>query len=521
MTYHDRTPAQLDVPSSLLPHLFRMSSLTTAEIRSILGVSPQVMEEYKLGRGEFSPFKFPRLAEVSGLDVETLHRLVDHIADFDPANPPKAGDKVQHPFRGAMRIEEIRGRAADVVILENERKVSGIPIVVFCECDVAKLIALASGGRDAERSIQASRSEVAAIPDIPAAPTAENRLTRKRATSTAADDSMVSRLEASLADTGKRSGAPVKQTVAIAEAKASDAEGEVAKAATASAKAEPRADVVSREEAVALIRGSGMNNSQIAKLFGISDSMIGFYLSGRRRMPRHRYDLLSDAVKRHLGSVPASRPAATKAPDAQVERVSPKEAAALIRGSGLTHGQIASLLGLSRSMVGFYISGRNLMPRERFDILAAAAKVQVDARPSPETLPDAADPEEDAPLAAPIEAPAEEEPAVDENAVSLERSDSPDAIEEAEPVDSTSMSGGVAATQEQGASFDRLLGMLEALAGRSSETVDLGAIEARLAAIDGRLARIEALLLEQAAEPKAESCKASKILAALAACAEA
>jgi transcriptional regulator with XRE-family HTH domain len=541
MTYHDRTPAQLDIPSSILPHLFRLSSLTTAEIRTILGVSPQVMEEYKLGRGEFSPFKFARLSEVSGLSVAALRHLVEALDSFNPVDSLKAGDKVEHPFRGAMRIEEIRGQVADVVILENERKISGVPLIAFRQKEVSRLIASVMDIKDPEggeaappakpakaaEPVKHSKNTKAVTLPRPAPPAAS----AKRPVSVA-KPALVPAPSSSLLDEGgvlrpkataplPKVETPVADALPIAmvspkvDSPAMTSSEKASKAETVNASKSQKDEnktrakdklqsEVSHEEALALIKSSGMTLRQIADLFGVSRSMISFYISGRNSMPLDRYRLLSDAVNSRDASGTDPREERKK----RQETVSTQEAVALIRGGGMTFDEIGTVLKISKSMIGSYLSGRYKMPRVRFEALAQVVEDREKMTVDPSAaLPDV----EGSPDSGPV--PSSESQDAVEIAVAAQLQE-----QIVEPPRETEAETNVMLPSPSSPKGeDALRRILEALATRTSETVDVARIEAGLAAIEQRLARIEALLAERPAEP----CKASKILAAIAACAEA
>jgi hypothetical protein len=580
MTHHDHTPPQLEIPASVLPHLLRLSSLNTAEIRGILGVSPQVMEEYKLGRGVLSPFKGHRLAEITGLSVTALERLVQSLESLDPKAPFTEGAKVEHPFRGAMRLEVIRGDLADIVILENERRISGIPLLAFKRDDVAALIDFVRGVRDdadhaaapapsAPAPIMPKTVEVAApAPRAPRPAAAKVALDPARGSAKAKPSEPAAETAPVVTEAPVSAEAPVavEEPVAPDASPAPGSAPAVAEDLDRTASTDPAAPpaspsdedeaFVSTEAAGELMRSSGMTHAEMAGLLGVSRGMIGFYLSGRSRMPRERHALLSDAIRARARVAASPRLEDPPAPVvtgtvvrkridlSQVETVPHESTAALIRSSGLTHGEIGSLLKLSKGMIGAYVAGRYLMPRERFEAIEAEAArrraITPDAKASdavPEGLRVAAQvelpsdvspgieaeaPVEGAPAPAPSPDVRPEADAAPQTADAVdplpEVSPEPvaEVVREAGPAapDAAALLAGIAALFGGEAALARRLAILDAIGDPTSESA--ARIEARLAAIDDRLARLEAMSASKASDAGREPCPASKILLAAA-----
>ncbi|MCE6959589.1 hypothetical protein LAZ40_11030 [Cereibacter sphaeroides] len=427
---HDAFPSlDLDVPPGLVPHLLARSPLPRTEIRQGLGISEQAMHELLTGRGRLSPVKAGRLAALCGVGCDALTALVDEVATLQFDVPLKEGTVVAHPVRGDVRIRRIDHSTADIAVQPNDRPFNGVPLLALRGDALKPLLDRCFSG-----DAPAVPSPPDAAGDLPAPPPTPG------AKPEVASDAALTTVLEKLTNKAKEMPSPDRVDPApILPAELPEAVSRVEPSSVAEASDPPAspealpatvldaADTdrwASLEETVAIIDGSGLGRREVAKLIGVTFSMVTFYAKGERRMPRDRYNKLkvilalrrkasaagsepaappaaraqdSGPARKPLSAVasapvsavasrpagepgpgqdgtgpeatpPAAPPADPSGPDAPyLDRA---EAVRLITGCGLTRREVAARLGVSAGMVGFYLAGRYRMPRQRAEDFA-------------------------------------------------------------------------------------------------------------------------------------------------------
>lgn len=322
MKVTDFPPLEIEIPVGLMPLLLMRAEQPLSEIQKVLGVSDQVFHEFCNGRGRLSPMKAGRIAALARLSPRELTWVAETAKTWKKEDRPKEGVVLTHPFRGAAKVRAIDQGTVDLLLMPKERPMNGVPLLVF-----------------EKGFIEAT---LVRIPDVIPSAEVEKPLSKF---------------------------APVQRT----------AEGH---------RKIPDEDVVPQSEVTALFDRSGLDKYGLASLIGISPSVISSHSQGRTAMSRARFQRLEAAVARipsktagkPVKQAPVkndrSKPTQPKRPEIATAGgfAAKDEVVKTIRTSGLTLKQIAALLGISDSMVGHYMTGRNKMSEKRYAELLAALK---------------------------------------------------------------------------------------------------------------------------------------------------
>lgn len=319
MKVTDFPPLELEIPVGLMPLLLVRAEQPLQEIQKVLGVSDQVFHEFCNGRGRLSPMKAGRMAALARLSPRELTWVAEAARTWKTEERPKEGTSLTHPFRGAAKLRRIDQGTADLILMPKDRPMNGVPLLVFEADFIGKKLLDMPPTFTPEDVPKSSHSEIQGLRDMDRKP------------------------------------------------KALDT------------------DVVTQGAVDALFARSGLSHAALANLIGISPSVISAHADGRAAMPRARYQRLEAAVasitrKTAVKSSPIKKkePKVAEPQSAQQENapgfVARETVAKTIRGSGLTLRQIAALLGISDSMVGHYMTGRNKMSEKRHEELQTALK---------------------------------------------------------------------------------------------------------------------------------------------------
>lgn len=305
---------ELEIPVGLMPLLLSRMELPLPEIQKILGVSEQAFHEFCNGRGRLSPMKAGRIAGLARLSARELSWIAEAARNWRPEVKPKEGATLTHPFRGEAKVRRLDHATVDLVLVPKDRPMNGVPLLVFERDFIAQALLR--------------------LQDHPEYSVAD---------------------EGGEAATDGAAGKPVTKT---------------------------KIDIVPVAEVSAFIEASGLSHASLASLLGISPSVITAHAEGSYAMPRSRFERLQDAVAKItrkkesvvMKSAPPKMPkspenAPKPLPETPEKTVDREKVSNLIKASGLANRQIAALLGISASMVGHYMTGRNKMSAARFATL--------------------------------------------------------------------------------------------------------------------------------------------------------
>lgn len=373
-----------DAPGGLVAYLIGRArqNHTLSAIRNVLGISQQEITRLSEGRSDLSMMRLPRLSALAQADHDAVLAFVESRENGRGYMVNMVGETLNHPGLGDVKIAAVRSGKVDVVLPGVDGKmVTGIPELTFA---IEKFITLPPPEKLSEKDV--IRLELDA------------RMPFGKPKSPVSDRQLVDVI-------------PVERPVDAAHDVNTVPQGADAKAV---AEAVPETSAVALiaaenslepELAQAAIRHSGLSRKKLADAMGVSDTAVGEWKSGRRRVIASRVsaflkacnvadlDELKKIAAEQIGNpveqvsdgaAPVVRdevttptdklapPRTPKPPMTRVKRAAtfddikgdpmPRDVVHYLMGkSGKKNRQIAKDMGISLSMLGFFRQGRYAM----------------------------------------------------------------------------------------------------------------------------------------------------------------